>query len=91
VPRVKKQAPSPPAAARGAHALIGVLIVLGAALRVIDFPVEVYTPDEDAYANFYAAPMFENGLGELPRIVRDYNARPEMFPFPSPTRRWRAC
>ena len=53
---------------------------------MVHFPVEVYTPDEDAYANFYARPMFEHGLGELPKLVRDYNARPDMSQFPSPTR-----
>jgi hypothetical protein len=53
---------------------------------VVHFPVKVYTPDEDAYANFYAGPMFEHGLGELPKLVRDYNARPDLFQFPSPTR-----
>jgi len=63
-----------------------VLIALGVALRVIDLPVMVYTPDEDAYADFYAAPMFADGPGQLPRLVRDYNTRPEMHAFPSPTR-----
>ncbi len=55
-------------------------------LRVVDFPVAVYTPDEDTCADFYATPMFEHGPGVLPGLVRDYNARPDMLEFPSPTR-----
>ena len=62
------------------------LLATGVVLRIIHFPVAVYTPDEDAYVNKYAAPMYYNGLGELPRLVRDYNRRPDMFQFPSPTR-----
>ena len=66
--------------------MILALIATGIALRIVHFPVAVYTPDEDAYANFYAVPMFDNGLGELPKLVRDYNSRPDMLQFPSPTR-----
>ena len=72
--------------ARLARALAAILIAAGIALRVLHLPVAVYTPDEDAYANFYATPMFDDGPGVLPRLVRDYNARPEMSQFPSPTR-----
>jgi 4-amino-4-deoxy-L-arabinose transferase-like glycosyltransferase len=46
----------------------------------------VYTPDEDAYVNFYAVPLLQQGLGHLPALVKDYNARPELHAFPSPTR-----
>src|SRR5262245_18158942 len=46
----------------------------------------VYTPDEDAYVNFYAVPLLQQGLGHLPALVKEYNARPEMHAFPSPTR-----
>jgi hypothetical protein len=69
-----------------AHALVALLIVAGVALRVVDFPVAVYTPDEDAYADFYAAPLYAHGLGGLPTMVRDYEARSDMREFPSPTR-----
>ena len=82
---MKQRLPSHPPA-RLASALIALLIALGVTLRVIDFPVAVYTPDEDAYADFYATPIFENGAGALPRLVREYNARPDMLQFPSPTR-----
>ena len=58
----------------------------GAVLRIVDFPVAVYTPDEDAYADFYAAPLYADGLGGLPKLVRDYQSRPDMREFPSPTR-----
>ncbi len=85
MPRVKQRLPSP-ASARLAHALIALLIALGVTLRVVDFPVAVYTPDEDAYADFYATPIYENGAGALPKLVREYNARPDMLEFPSPTR-----
>ena len=46
----------------------------------------VYTPDEDAYVNFYAVPVLQQGPGHLPSLVNDYNRRPEMHAFPSPTR-----
>ena len=85
MPRVKQRLPSHPPA-RLAHAFIALLIALGVTLRVIDFPVAVYTPDEDAYADFYATPIYDNGAGALPRLVREYNARPDMLQFPSPTR-----
>jgi len=49
-------------------------------------PVQVYTPDEDAYVNFYAVPLLQQGLGHLPALVKDYSARPELHAFPSPTR-----
>lgn len=91
--RVKQRTPShasshPPGRtpARLARTLIALLIAAGVTLRVVDFPVAVYTPDEDAYADFYATPMFENGAGALPRLVREYNARADLFDFPSPTR-----
>jgi hypothetical protein len=79
----RSRTPSP---ARLAHALVAALLAAGIALRILHFPVAVYTPDEDAYATFYATPMYDNGPGVLPRLVRDYNARPEMSQFPSPTR-----
>ena len=69
-----------------AYALVGLLLGLGVGLRVVDFPVVVYTPDEDAYANFYATPLYADGLGGLPKLVRDYETRPDMREFPSPTR-----
>jgi hypothetical protein len=78
-PRARPSAPL-------AHALVALLIVAGVVLRVVDFPVAVYTPDEDAYADFYAAPLYADGLGGLPRLVRDYEARPDLREFPSPTR-----
>ena len=93
MPRVKKSRPphGPVASlgrrgARPANLFIFALLAFGVALRIVHFPVAVYTPDEDAYANFYATPMFENGLGQLPKLVRDYNARPDLWEFPSPTR-----
>ncbi|HEY3216890.1 MAG TPA: glycosyltransferase family 39 protein [Candidatus Eisenbacteria bacterium] len=69
-----------------AHAACLTLLACGIVLRVWHFPVAVYTPDEDAYANFYAAPLVQQGLGRLPALVNDYDARPEMHQFPSPTR-----
>jgi 4-amino-4-deoxy-L-arabinose transferase-like glycosyltransferase len=63
-----------------------VLLAAGIALRVWHLPVMVYTPDEDAYVNFYAVPLLQQGLGHLPALVKDYNARPELHAFPSPTR-----
>lgn len=84
----QRSASHPPSHPPGrlAHALIALLIALGVTLRVLDFPVAVYTPDEDAYADFYATPIYDNGAGELPKLVREYNARPDMLQFPSPTR-----
>ena len=69
-----------------AQAACAVLLVAGIALRAWHLPVMVYTPDEDAYVNFYAVPLLQQGLGHLPALVKDYNARPELHAFPSPTR-----
>ena len=63
-----------------------VVFAAGTALRFMDAPVLVYTPDEDAYADFYASRLFFHGLATWPQIVRDYEIRPEMHAFPSPTR-----
>jgi 4-amino-4-deoxy-L-arabinose transferase-like glycosyltransferase len=69
-----------------AHAICFLLFAVGVALRVAHFDVPVYTPDEDAYINFYGVPLFDEGLGALPALVRDYNSRPPLQQFPPPTR-----
>ncbi len=62
------------------------LVALGVALRMLYVGVLVYTPDEDAYANFYASKLFFHGFSGWPGIVQEYQGRPEMLQFPSPTR-----
>jgi len=83
---VPSRHPAPTPGPRLALALVAGLLAVGIALRVVHFQVNVYTPDEDAYAHFYALPMHSGGLGELPRLVREYNARPDMSQYPPPTR-----
>jgi hypothetical protein len=82
---VTKRRPSPPAG-RLPYVLVALLLAAGVALRIVHFPVAVYTPDEDAYANFYAVPLYEHGLARLPDLVREYDARADLHDFPSPTR-----
>jgi hypothetical protein len=71
---------------RLALALTIALVTLGVALRIAYVNVPVYTPDEDAYANFYASNLLFHGFSSWPEIVREYQRRPEMLQFPSPTR-----
>ncbi len=62
------------------------LVALGVVLRIVYVGVPVYTPDEDAYANFYASKLFFHGFSTWPGMVQEYQSRPEMLQFPSPTR-----
>ena len=81
------KSPEPQSSHRVALLLVFCLVASGIALRVIHLPVAVYTPDEDTYADFYAVRMYDHGLGELPKLVWDYNhAGPDALAYPSPTR-----
>jgi Dolichyl-phosphate-mannose-protein mannosyltransferase len=69
-----------------AHIACALLVALGVALRVAHYQVEVYTPDEDAYVNFYGVPLLHDGPAGVPALVRNYNSRPPLQQFPPPTR-----
>src|SRR5262245_35787258 len=72
---------------RLAYIAVVCLVALGIALRVAHHVVPVYTPDEDANADFYAVPIYDNGLSELPKLVWDYKHAPAGFEhYTSPTR-----
>src|SRR5262249_24469180 len=66
--------------------LAAILLVFGITLRARAQYVPVYTPDQHAYPHFYPRDLHANGLGPLPKVGRDYNRRPEMLQYPSPTR-----
>lgn len=87
IPRRTSRAPSRSGAARVVpHLAALAILTAGITLRLFYLPFNVHTPDEDTYVDFYGRPLEQHGLGALPKLLEDYNARAPMQQFPPPTR-----
>ncbi|HVK70802.1 MAG TPA: tetratricopeptide repeat protein [Polyangium sp.] len=69
-----------------AHAVLLVLVGLGAALRIGWNDVAPYSPADEAHYVSSTQFLLREGLSAYPRLVATYLETPELAPFPTPLR-----
>jgi hypothetical protein len=75
-----------PKVPRSALALLALLVIAGAVIRIAYNDVAAYSPADERQYTDYARHFADQGFGSYPEVVRDYLDNPWRWDFPNPLR-----